>query len=71
MILLPYESLRSKGITLSKCQIWRLEKVGRFPRRVRPSAGRVAWIEAEVDQYLRDRVSMRPASPAFANLAAA
>lgn len=55
--LLPFESLKSKGITLGKCQIWRLEKAGKFPRRVYPSAGRVAWIEGEIDAYLSERIA--------------
>lgn len=55
--LLPFDALKSKGIVLGKCQIWRLERAGRFPKRVYPSAGRVAWIEREVDEYLAGRIA--------------
>jgi len=55
--LLPFESLKPKGIVLGKCQIWRLEKAGKFPKRVYPSAGRVAWLEDEIDEYLAGRIA--------------
>lgn len=57
--LLPYESLRDKGVPLSKVQLWRLEKQGKFPQRVYPSAGRVAWVESEIDAYLAERIAAR------------
>jgi prophage regulatory protein len=57
--LLPYDRLKEKGITLSKCQIWRLERAGKFPQRVYPSAGRVAWVEREIDEHLAARIAAR------------
>jgi prophage regulatory protein len=61
MILLPYTELRAKGITLSKCQIWRLEKAGRFPMHVQSSPGRIAWVASEIDAYLAERIAERDA----------
>lgn len=55
--LLSYEQLRERGITHTKNSLWRLERAGKFPRRI--TAGRVAWVEAEIDEYLRKLVAMR------------
>jgi predicted DNA-binding transcriptional regulator AlpA len=42
---------------LSDTTIWRMEKAGDFPRRVQlTDAGAVGWVEAEVDQWIHDRV---------------
>lgn len=60
--LIPYECLSDKGITLSKCQIWRLEKAGTFPKRVRVSAARHAWVESEIDAWIGERIAARAAA---------
>lgn len=57
--LIVYADLASKGISLSKVQIWRLEKAGKFPRRVRVSANRIAWVESEIDAYLARKIEER------------
>jgi prophage regulatory protein len=58
--LIPFETLVAKGISLSKCQVWRLEKAGKFPRRVNVSKLRVRWIESEIDAYVSARIAARP-----------
>lgn len=58
-MLLPFEALRQKGITLSKCQLWRLEREGKFPRRVHVSARSIAWAADEIDDYVRQRMAAR------------
>ena len=58
-VLIPYSGLREKGITLSKCQIWRLMKDGRFPKRVQVSENRIAWVEREIDEWIAERVAAR------------
>lgn len=50
--LLSYEALRERGITHSKRHLRRLEADGTFPKRVPLSSQRVAWVEAEIDDYL-------------------
>lgn len=60
-MLLPYEALRAKGVVLSKCQLWRLEREGKFPKRVHVSARSIAWPESEIDEYLRARIAARKA----------
>lgn len=51
-----------KGIPLSARQLKRLEDAGRFPRRVRLSANRIAWVESEIDEWCAARNSERRAA---------
>jgi prophage regulatory protein len=62
--LIPYEALKEKCIPLSKSHIWRLEKAGKFPKRVAISAGRYGYIESEVDAYLDQKIAERDRSRA-------
>ena len=41
--------------------IYRLEKAGKFPARVKVGANRVAWVQSEVLRWLELRVAGRPA----------
>jgi prophage regulatory protein len=49
----------------SGMQIWRLEKAGRFPRRIKLGPNSVGWIAEEIDEWIRERIaerdSVRPA----------
>lgn len=60
--LISFEGLKTKGICLSKIQLWRLEKRSAFPRRVRTSPGRYAWVEAEIDAYITAKIAERDAA---------
>jgi len=61
--IIPFEDLRpKKGIPYSKTQIWRLEKRGQFPRRVRIGPNRHGWVEDEIDQLIADRIAARDAA---------
>jgi prophage regulatory protein len=46
-------------VPYSEQQIRRLEAAGKFPRRVRLGANRVAWLKDEVEQWLAVRVLER------------
>ena len=46
-------------VGLSGMEIWRREKAGRFPRRVRLGPQSVGWVEAEIDDYLEQLVAAR------------
>ena len=39
--------------------IMRLEKMGRFPRRIRLGANRVAWLEVDVTRWIEARIAER------------
>jgi prophage regulatory protein len=57
--IISYTDLRSKGIPLSKPQLWRLEKDGKFPKRVPISLGRYGYVEEEIDAYIDSRIRAR------------
>jgi prophage regulatory protein len=44
---------------LSPNRIDELEKVGRFPRRVPLSDRAVAWVESEIEGFIRGRIDAR------------
>jgi prophage regulatory protein len=54
----------AERVPISRTQRWRLEKRGQFPARIKmgnpDSPGcRVAWSEAEVEQWIADRMAAR------------
>lgn len=60
--LLSYEQLRERGIVYHKRSLWRLERKGKFPKRVIGTGGRcggASWVESEIDQFLKGRVAAR------------
>ncbi|WP_438277975.1 helix-turn-helix transcriptional regulator [Nitrobacter sp.] len=59
--LIDYADLADKGINASMVTLWRWEKAGKFPRRVRVSHLKVAWVEDEVDRHIATRIAARPA----------
>jgi prophage regulatory protein len=57
--LIHHEDLKLKGIPYSKPHLWRLEKQGKFPRRVPLGLGRYAYVEAEIDNWIAERIAER------------
>ena len=45
----------------STMHIWRLEKAGRFPRRVKLGPNSVGWVAEEIDDWIKARVAERDA----------
>lgn len=45
--------------------ILRLEKIGKFPRRIKVGPNRVAWLLSEVEAWVAARVAERDSSPRF------
>ena len=64
MRILSKKDLRAI-VLYSPAHIDRLEKAGRFPKRVQLGPCRVGWVESEVLDWLRERISRRdaPISP--------
>lgn len=52
------EELMSR-IGLSDSTIWRLEKAGRFPRRIQLGGNSVGWLESEVCRWLQRKSEER------------
>ena len=46
-------------VALSDASVWRLEKQGRFPRRVKLGPQSVGWFESEVDEWMTERAEER------------
>lgn len=46
-------------VLYSPQHIARLEKAGKFPRRVQIGPNRVGWVEAEVQDWLQERLDRR------------
>jgi predicted DNA-binding transcriptional regulator AlpA len=55
---LSYNDLESKGIRVSKPQLWRWIRAGAFPPPFK-IGGRNCWLESEIDGYLIDQAAKR------------
>lgn len=42
-------------VPVSRTTLWRMEREGRFPKRIKLSANRVGWIAEEVEQWIQSR----------------
>ena len=62
MRVLSFRDLREiKGLPYSRVHVERLVREGKFPPPVRLSPARLAFVEAEVDQWLAERIAARDA----------
>jgi prophage regulatory protein len=59
MKLLNHESLKAKGITYSRVQLWRLVRAGKFPAPIKVGENRNAWVESEIDTWIEKRIAER------------
>jgi prophage regulatory protein len=57
--LLTFANLKELGISFSREHLWRLERAGRFPRRIYLSPQKIAWFESEIVEWLADRSAER------------
>ena len=63
--LLSYAELSScKGVRFSMSYLLRLEKAGKFPRRVNIGVRAVAWDEDEVERHINEKRAARYRPPA-------
>lgn len=63
LALEPKRSVLSR-VTLSNSELYRRIKAGQFPAPVplSPDGRRVAWVRAEVDRWLAERIAQRGAA---------
>jgi prophage regulatory protein len=54
--ILDKKALRAKGVPYSNVHLLRLETQGKFPKRFNLTQNRVAWIEDDVDRWIKERV---------------
>lgn len=50
-----------KRVGYSGQHIWRLEKAGKFPKRIRLGPQAVGWIESEINAWIKARIAERDA----------
>ena len=46
-------------VPYSASHIWRLERSGQFPRRVRLGGNRLAWLQSEVNSWVDGKIALR------------
>jgi prophage regulatory protein len=54
-----FTELKERGIPWSRMHVDRLEKAGKFPKRVQLGESTVVWVEAEVDAFVAGRLAER------------
>jgi prophage regulatory protein len=59
--LLSLVDLKSKGVGYSRAHIDRLVKARKFPRPIKLGENRNAWVEAEIDAWIEQRIADRDA----------
>jgi prophage regulatory protein len=62
--LLDYEDLRVRGIKYTRPHLWRLWTKGQFPKPVKLSSSRNAWLASDIDAWLEAKVAERDCAPA-------
>lgn len=62
--LLDYEALQERGIRYSRPHLWRLWTSGKFPKPIKLSASRNAWLESDIDAWIESRVVERDCAAA-------
>jgi prophage regulatory protein len=50
-------------VPYSASHLWRLERAGQFPQRVRLGGNRVAWLQSEVSAWVESKLASRSDSP--------
>jgi prophage regulatory protein len=63
-VLIPYRNLKAKGVPYSKPHLWRLEKAGKFPKRVPIGPSRYGYVESEIDAHVAALIAARDAAGA-------
>ncbi len=48
-----------KIVPYSASHLWRLERAGQFPKRVRLGGNRVAWVQSEVSAWVESKLASR------------
>ena len=54
-----YPEVKESVVNVSKMTLWRWERAGRFPKRVRCSSQMVGWKQSELAQWMLDRAAER------------
>jgi len=60
-ILLTLSQVQNR-VPYSSTHIWRLERVGQFPKRIKLGPNRVGWLESEVNAWIEGKAFARNAA---------
>ena len=63
MKLIAMDALKDMGVNYSRPHIYRLIKDGKFPKQVKLGAGRIAFVEQEIVDWLKGKVAERDVPP--------
>lgn len=61
--LLLFKELRDEGVPFTRRHVDRLEREGRFPRRVPIGTHRIAWVADEIKAYVSAMINSRREYP--------
>jgi prophage regulatory protein len=50
---------RRQMVPYSDMHVWRLEKAGKFPKRIKLGANRVGWLLSEFEDWIARKVAER------------
>lgn len=53
------EQERHRRTGVSRVQVWRLERQGKFPKRVRLGENSVGWLKHEIDAWIELKAAQR------------
>ncbi len=56
-----HELAPKKGIRFHPRHLWRLRKAGKFPKPIKLGGQRIAYVEAEIDAWIEQRIAERDA----------
>ena len=65
--VLPFPVTQERVGGYSRMHMSRLEKAGKFPKRVHVGENRIGWFEHEIDAWLLERAALRDAPAAQGN----
>jgi prophage regulatory protein len=54
-----YEGLLGRGIIYARSHLWRLERLGKFPKRIKLNGQRVVWLADEIDAWQQAQINAR------------
>jgi prophage regulatory protein len=60
-VLLDLEDLRKRGIKFTRQHLHRTVRNEKFPAPVKVGENTNAWVESEIDKYVKDRIAERDA----------
>jgi prophage regulatory protein len=58
----------ARRVMFSKVHVYRLIAAGKFPRPVKIGEARIAFVESEVDEFIRARIAQRDRAEVPANV---